>query len=380
MPGAPVRQSHPHTATVVTCKLSYIKLLVIRHRDAGHNGLVCWRRNSSVAGPLRFRRSNAAWSEQRVEEQLLRPLKDSFGARLQRPWFTPPNGYEARRLEMDNGDFALFCWTGNGTAYWLGNTTTPEALWRTDKYDFTEVPYPVARWAQRELLARLEVVDPWLAGYDHVAWFFLPVFLSKDGRDTTRAFFADHAAGFPDATRGEALEFFERALATGTLDEHRYTMASKLGTSQGMDVGRMAATMAEFTVAKLLANAGLEFEPEIELDSGHALDFQVAGEHLVEVTRPRPPARRSRADTPVAALRETADAKTTDQLRAHPAATLFVDCSSFRDDEWATLRAERPSVDHRPTVVFRARPGGHVKGYRVGTLPFDLGNAIAWVE
>lgn len=331
-----------------------------------------------MAGPLRFRRSNTSWSESRVREQLLRPLEEAFGARLERPWFTAPKGYEARRLEMDNGDFALFCW--NGAAYWMGNTTTPEALWRTEKFDFTEVPYPVARWAQRELLARLEVVDPWLADYDHIAWFFLPVFLSKDGRDTTRAFFADHAAGFPDATRDEALGFFERALATGKLDEYRYTMASKLGTSQGMDVGRMAATMAEFIVAKLLNDATLEFEPEIELDSGHALDFRVGGENLIEVTRPRRPAHRSRADTPVAALRETADAKTTDQLRAHPSATLFVDCSSFRDDEWDTLRAERPSVDHRPTVVFRARPDGHVEGYRVGTLPFELGDAIQWVE
>ncbi|MFC7176549.1 DUF5784 family protein [Halosegnis marinus] len=332
-----------------------------------------------MAGPLRFRRSNGSWNEQRVRERLLRPLDEAFGARLERPWFDPPRGYEARRLEMDNGDFALFCWDG-GRAYWMGNTTTPEALWRTEKYDFTEVPYPVARWAQRELLARLELVDPWLAEYDHVAWFFLPVFLSKDGRDTTRAFFDEHAGGFPDATRDEALAFFERALASGELDEYRYTMASKLGTSRGMDVGRMAATMGEFVVAKLLVDAGLDFEPEIQLDSGHALDFRVAGGHLVEVTRPRPPARRSRADTPVAAVRETADAKTNDQLKKHPSATLFVDCSSFRDDEWATLRAERPSVAHRPTVVFRARPDGRVEGYRVGTLPFDTGDAIEWLD
>ena len=334
---------------------------------------------SDVAGPLRFRVSHGQWTEGRVRERLFKPLDASFGAHLETPWFGPPDGHEARRLEMDNGDVALFCW-GEETAYWLGNTETPEALWRTEKHEFTEVPYPVARWAQRELLARLELVDPWLAAYEHVAWFFLPVFLSKDGRETTRAFFADHAAGFPDATRDEALGFFERALATGLLDAYRYTMAAKLGTSEGMDVGRMSATMGEFIVAKLLADAGLGFEPEIELDSGYALDFRVEGDHLVEVTRPRPPANRSRADTPIAALRETADAKTGDQLRAHPDATLFVDCSSFRDDEWATPRAERPDVSHRPTVVFRARPDGHVEGYRVGTPPFDLAGAIDWLD
>ena len=332
-----------------------------------------------MAGPLRFRVSQESWTEGRVRERLLQPLDASFGARLEAPRFTTPDGHEARRIEMDNGDIALFCWNEQ-RGYWLGNTETPEALWRTEKFDFTEVPYPVARWAQRELLARLELVDPWLAEYDHVAWFFLPVFLSKDGRETTRAFFADHAAGFPDATRDEALGFFEDALATGSLDAYRYTMAAKLGTSKGMDVGRMSATMGEFIVAKLLADAGVDFEPEIELDSGHALDFRVAGQHLVEVTRPQPPTRRDRADTPTAAVRETADAKTSDQLRAHPSATLFVDCSSFRDDEWATVRAEQPDVRHDPTAVFRARPDGHVEGYRVGTLPFAMSDAIDWLD
>ena len=331
-----------------------------------------------MAGPLRFRVSNESWSDQRVRDQLLAPLEESFGARLETPWFDPPAGYEACRLEMDNGDFALFCW--NSHAYWMGNTTTPEVLWRTNKQDFTEVPYPVARWAQRELLARFELVDPLLASYDHVVWFFLPVFLSKDGRDTTRRFFADHAGGFPDATPQEGVAFFERLLSTGALDEYRYTMASKLGTSEGLDVGRMAATMGEFIVAKLLADADLAFEPEIDLDSGHALDFLVGGEQLVEVTRPRPPTRRDRADTPVAAVRETADAKTRDQLAAHPSAVLFVDCSSFRDDEWAAVAGEQPQVAHKPTVVFRARPDGHVEGYRVGQLPFEMDAAIEWLD
>ncbi|MFB6192317.1 MAG: DUF5784 family protein, partial [Haloarculaceae archaeon] len=302
-----------------------------------------------MAGPLRFRRSPESWHLDRVRGRLLSPLDDRFGARLATPWFAPPRGYEARRLEMDNGDVALFCWPtgganggdnadadgdgdgdGGGTfAYWVGNTETPESLWRTEKVSFGDAPYPVARWAQRELLARLETVDPWLADFEHVAWFFLPVLLSKDGRGTTRRFLAS-GAGFPDADPEAALAFFEDALATGMLDDHRYTMAAKLGTSEGYDDGRMAATMAEFTVAKLLDDAGLAFDPEVELDSGHALDFRVHADAdaaddggagtLVEVTRPRPPARRDRADTPAQAVRETAGAKRDGQLRAHPEA------------------------------------------------------------
>lgn len=329
-----------------------------------------------MAGPLRFRVDNSPWGRERVRRDLLVPLDDRFGAHLADPWFPPPKGYDAVRLEMDNGDVALFCW--NGRAFWMGNTETPEALWRTDKVDFGEAPYPIARWAERELLARLETVDPWLAEFNHVAWFFLPVLLSKDGRDTTREFLAS-GAGFPDANPEESLAFFERALSAGTLDDNRYVMASKLGTSQGFDRTRMAATMAEFTVAKLLTDAGLAFEPEVQLDSGHALDFRV-GDALVEVTRPLPPADRERADTPPAAVRETVSSKRGDQLQAHPGATLFVDCSSFGDDDWETLLTERPDVGHAPTVVFRAWPDDRVEGYRIGTLPFSLDSAIEWAR
>ena len=330
-----------------------------------------------MAGPLRFRRSNETWTRNRVRDTLLSPLRDRFGARIEEPWFSVGDDrYDAVRLEMDNGDFALFCFR-EGRAYWLGNTETPESLWRTEKETFTEAPYAVSRWAQRELTARIELTDPWLADYEYVTWFFLPVFCSKDGRNTTRRFFEDDAAGFPDATPEEGLGFFERFLSTGVLDAHRYTMASKLGTSPGYDVGRMRATMAEFNVAKILADAGLDFEPEVEQDSGHALDFVVDGK-LVEVTRPEPPHRRSRADTPSAAVRETGGAKRTDQLAAHPDATLFVDCTSFVDDEWRAVAGEQPGVGHEPTVVFRARPDGRIEGYRYGTLPFDLGDAIEW--
>jgi hypothetical protein len=261
----------------------------------------------------------------------------------------------------------------------MGNTETPEALWRTDKHTFEEVPYPIARWAQRELLADLHRADPWLADYDYLSWFFLPVLLSKDGRDSTRTFLREHAAGFPDAERDAALRFYEEFLATGALAPHRYTMAAKLGTSQGGDWFRMAATMSEFTVARLLVDAGLGFEPEVQLDSGYVLDFRV-GSQLIEVTRPRPPTRRQRADTPVAAVRQTGKSKTDGQLDAHPGTLLLVDCSSFRDDEWNRVAGERPDIAHRPTVVFRARPDGTFEGYRVGRCPLELDAAMTWVD
>ena len=285
------------------------------------------------------------------------------------PHFSPPPGYSARRLSMQNGDLALFTWDDSG-AYWLANTETPKTLWQTEKYTFAESPYPVARWAQRELLAELADNEPWLAAFEHVAWFFLPVLFSKDGRETTRQFFRDHASGFPDATREAGLGFYESLLSCGALDEYRYTMSTKLGTSAQLDPVRMRASMAEFNTSKLLVDAGHEFVPEVELGSGHALDFRVDGETLVEVTRPEPPGRR-RAGTPAAALRDTVGNKTTTQLDAHEGAVLFVDCSSFRDDEWATLRAERPDVGYKPTVVYRMRPDGSTDGYTHGSVPLD---------
>ncbi len=273
---------------------------------------------------------------------------------------------------MDNGDLALFAWS-DADAYWLGNTETPEILWRTDKVSFAEAPHGISRWAERELLAALKEAEPWLADYDHLAWFFLPVFVSKDGRETTRAFFRDHAAGFPDASREQGLEYYDAFLSSGVLDDHRYTMAAKLGTSEQRDLVRMRATMAEFNAAKLLTDAGHEIEPEAAVDSGHALDFRVpAAGALVEVTRPEPPSRR-RAGTPAAALRDTVASKTSGQLRAEPDTLLLVDCSSFRDDEWQAVHDERPSVGHEPVVVYRARPSGSVDGYAVGNPPITLG-------
>ena len=336
-----------------------------------------------MARPLRFRISQDRWTRGRAKSELLGPLDANLGATMSGPWFKPPDGYEGVRFAMDNGDTALFLFseTGNG-AYWVGNTETPSTLWDTDKVSFTEAPHGVTRWAERELMAQLHEEAPWLADYEHLSWFFLPVFLSKDGRETSRNFFREHAAGFPDASDAEALQYLEDFLSTGVLDDHRYEMASKLGTSPSLDLVRMSAAVAEFTVAKILVDAGYDVTPEIEVTTGHSLDFRA--DHngtgtLVEVTRPRPPNRRA-ASTAVAAVRETAQTKTSGQLKRHGGgATLFVDCSSFTDDDWAQVRGEQPDVRHRPAVVFRARPSGGIEAYAKGSVPLDLDGAVTWV-
>ena len=146
----------------------------------------------------------------------------------------------------------------------------------------------------------------------------------------------------------------------------------ELGTSERVDLVRMRATMAEFNTAKLLTDCGYAFAPEIELDSGYALDFRVADpETLIEVTRPEPPARR-RAGTPARAILDTVEGKLSTQLAAHPSAVLSVDCSSFRDDEWGAVLAEQPAVKHEPAVVYRMRPDGRVEGYVNGRTALDL--------
>lgn len=274
---------------------------------------------------------------------------------------------------MANGDIALFVWDGD-RAYWMGNTETPKALWQTDKYTFEEVPEPVAAWAEKELLAQLREEEPFLADFPTLSWFFLPVFLSKDGRDTTRAFFRDLAAGFPDADPAEATGFYEEFLSTGVFDGERYTMAAKLGTSDSLDRTRMAATMAEFNVAKLLTDAGYSVTPEIPVTTGHSIDFRADPPGaLIEVTRPLPPNRRS-AGTPRAAIKDTAETKSKGQLADHGGGvTLFVDCTSFSNENWARLAEEQPDVRHRPAVVFRYRPNGEVAGYTKGSVPVDLG-------
>lgn len=326
-----------------------------------------------MAGPIRFRRATDTWTRERVEAALLEPLDSKFGARLTDPRFEPPPAYAATRFVIDNGDLALFAWRTDGPgAFWLGNTETPKPLWRTEKETFTEAPYPIARWAQRILLAELAETDPWLAEYKHLSWFFLPVFFSKDGRETTRQFFRDHAAGFPDATREDGLAFYESVLSTGVLDDHRYTMATKLGTSPQLDLVRMRAAMAELNAVKLFVDGGYSFVPEVQLDSGYALDFRVeASGTLVEVTRPEPPGRR-RAGTGAGALRDTVDGKTKTQLDVHEGAVLFVDCTSFRDDEWEGVLAERPPVGYRPALVYRCRPDGSVTGYTHGSIPISF--------
>jgi hypothetical protein len=331
-----------------------------------------------VAKPLRFRRSNERWTVGRVESDLYRPLDANLGAAMSTPWFKQPEGYEARRFDMDNGDVALFCWNDDG-GYWVGNTETPKALWKTNKVRFGKAPTAVAEWAQRELLAHLHEAAPWLAAYETLSEFFLPVLMSKDGRETTREFFREHAAGFPDADRETALRYYETFLETAAIDD-RHQMASKLGTAPQVDLARMSAAMSEFTVAKLLHGVGYDVTPEYEVSTGHSIDFRVdrAGEEptLVEVTRPIPTERRS-ANSPVQAIRQTAGTKTSGQLQVHGGGVvLFVDCSSFDDDDWAQINRERPDVGHRPAVVFRARPNGDVSGYTRGSVPLTLPSGI----
>ncbi|WP_083867358.1 DUF5784 family protein [Natrialba taiwanensis] len=335
-----------------------------------------------MAKPLRFRYSPTSWSEQRVRQKILQPLRSNIGARAVTPQFEIGADWETHRFEMQNGDVALFARTDD-EAYWMGNTETPSSLWRTDKYGWDEIPYHVSRWAQRELLATLHEGDPWLADYPHLSWYFLPVFMSKDGRESTRAFFRQHAAGFPDASRREATRFFEEFLTTGVLDEYRHVMSGKLGTSAHVDRVRMSAAMGEFIAAKILADAGYTVTPEIEVTTGHSLDFRAEDEEtnvLVEVTRPQPPGNRA-ASGPVAAVRDTAETKTNGQLAEHGGgAVLFVDCSSFRDDAWAAVRGEQPDVRHRPAVVYRTRPNGRVEGYRKGSVPLEFGDAIEFID
>jgi hypothetical protein len=327
-----------------------------------------------VARPLRFRHAPGRWTLDRVRRELYADLDGNLGATMSRPWYRQPEGYDARRFDMDNGDTALFAWD-DSAGYWVGNTETPSALWRTDKIGLEAAPDGLTAWVERELLAELHEESPWLKPYPHLSWFFLPVFCSKDGRETTRAFFAEHAAGFPDATADEALSYYESFLATGIFDPYRELMAGKLGTSQSLDLVRMTAAMGEFNAAKLLHESGYALEPEAEVTTGHSLDYRVEKEGqvtLVEVTRPLPPNRRA-ANSPVAAVRDTAQTKTDGQLASHAGgAVLFVDCSSFPDDDWRAVLGEQPEVRHRPAVVFRVRPDGRVSGYTKGSVPLDL--------
>ncbi len=335
-----------------------------------------------MAQPLRFRYSPETWSDQRVRRDILQPLRSNIGARSVASHAEINGGWDTYRFEMANGDLALFA-RRSDDAYWMGNTETPRSLWRTDKFGWREVPYQVARWTQRELLSTLHEEDPWLADYPYLSWFFLPVFMSKDGRESTRTFFREHAAGFPEADWRESARFFDEFLTTGVLDEYRHTMAGKLGTSEHVDHVRMSAAMGEFVAAKILVDAGYEITPEIEVATGHSLDFRATDAEtnvLVEVTRPQRPKHRS-ASGPVAAVRDTAGTKTDGQLAKHGGgAVLFVDCSNFSAEAWSTVRTEQPDVRHRPAVVYRARPNGRVEGYRKGSVPLTLDGVITGTE
>lgn len=276
---------------------------------------------------------------------------------------------------MDNGDFALFAWDDT-EAYWLGNTETPSALWQTKKYGWDEVPTPIALWAQRILLRDLYTESDWLREYPNLAWYFLPILLSKDGRHSSREYFWKHSAGFPEASTEDALSFYERFLGTGVMDPYRYTMASKLGTSRELDIGRMNAAMAEFNTAKLLFDSGYNPVPEAEVVTGHSIDFSV-DDVLVEVTRPQPPRERS-ANTASKAVKETVGSKANGQLKEYGGdVVLFVDTSSFGMDEWDIIRDMTPDLPHHPTVVYHCHPEQGTQGYRVGQIPVSLD--IDWV-
>lgn len=327
-----------------------------------------------MASLLRFRYSTTQWSLDTVEQRIYRPLDQNLGAEMGAPWFTPPPEFSARRFDMDNGDLALFAWTDE-EAYWLGNTETPEALWQTDKRNFDDVPYQLRRWAERELLAHLHEVTPWLADYPHLSWFFLPVFLSKDGRKTSKRFFREHAAGFPVDDSESAIQFYEDFLSTGVLDDQRHVMAGKLGTSKRLNLTRMTAAMAEFNTAHLLVESGYDIEPEAAVSTGHSIDFRATdadGTYLIEVTRPAPPDRRNAASA-VEALRRTAATKVNGQLDAHGGGViLFVDCTSFRESDWQELKSATIDVGHRPAVIYRLETDGRAEAYTKGSVPLRL--------
>ena len=331
-----------------------------------------------MAKPLRFRIDRSHWDEARVQSAIFADLDKNIGATMTRPWYKLEGPYSSRRFDMANGDTALFAWSDD-VAYWLGNTETPSALWRTDNIEFDSAPADITDWAEREFLAELFDDEPWLADYPALARFFLPVLSAKDGRETNRRFFRDHAAGFPETDRDDALAYYDSFLASGILDPYRHTMAGKLGTSDYFDSHRLAAAMSEFTVAKLLSDAGYTIEPEAAVTSGHDIDFRVtrgSAGTLVEVTRPSPPAHRA-ANTPSRAIRETVETKTADQLDVHGGGvTLLVDCSSFDDDGWKRLQTNHPDVGHRPAIVFRVRPGIDIEGYSIGGVPMDLAERV----
>ncbi|MCX2818936.1 DUF5784 family protein [Haladaptatus sp. F3-133] len=332
-----------------------------------------------MASPLRFRVSHEGWGQGRFEREILRPLDDKFGASAEST--DDPDGYEGRVLRMRNGDVALFAWRPNGSnAYWTGNTETPKALWRTEKRAFEEVGGELADWAQSRLMELLLSEASWLGRYESLARFFLPVLMSKDGSETAREFLRT-GAGLPGVDADMALSFYDRIVASGVFEGYRYTMASKLGTSEGGDRVRMEATMAEFNAAAVLHDAGYSVEPEIEVETGHSLDFRASdedGSFIVEVTRPTPTGRRN-ADTPERAVRETAGKKTEAgaQLRGNDA-VLFVDCSSFDDGAWRRIVDEKPGAGHEPAVFYRTRPDT-VEAFLKGETRLRLTDAVDWV-
>jgi len=334
-----------------------------------------------MASPLRFRTSHEHWDDERFNREVLRPLEDKFGATAETTH--PNNEFEGRLLSMGNGDVALFSWSHGPRepAYWTGNTETPKALWRTEKRSFEEVGGDIGDWAQDTLLELLLNEAPWLSRYEDLAWFFLPVLMSKDGSETAREFLRE-GAGFPGTDAEKSLSFYDDIASSGVFDGHRYEMASKLGSSKLHDGVRMSATMGEFNSAKLLHEAGYELVPEPEVETGHRLDYLArknGSETLVEVTRPSATENRS-AGTPEAAVRETASkkAKGNGQLNENDG-LLLVDCSSFDDSAWRRIVNEKPEARHEPAVFYRVRPNESAEAYLIGKTRVRLSEAVEWV-
>ncbi len=330
-----------------------------------------------MASPLRFRVSHETWHRERFENEVVNPLDNKFGVEVTET--SEPEEFEAYRLRMGNGDTALFAW--NGTGYWVGNTETPKALWQTEKQSFEEVDDGLGEWAQREFYRVLKDEAPWLTEYTRLAWFFLPVFMSKNGSEATREFF-QRGAGFPDASAEEAMEFYETVLESGVFEESRYEMASKLGTGENVDEVRMAAAMGEFNAAGVLDDAGYRLEPEPAVSNGHKLDYEAFGEGAedgvyVEVTRPVPPEDRA-ADSPLRAVRETASRKSEGQLKEDDG-LLMVDCTSFGEEDWRTLAENRPSVGHTPSLFYRTTPDGESEAFLEGVTGLRLSGGVNWV-
>ncbi len=281
---------------------------------------------------------------------------------------------------MQNEDLALFART-DGEAYWMGNTETPSALWKTDKFGWREIPYRVSRWTQRELLATLHEEDPGSPTIRTSRGFPAGVYVQGRPRvdpvvlSRTRRWLPRRGSPGNDA-------LFEDFLSTGVLDEYRHVMAGKLGTSDHVDRVRMSAAMGEFVAAKILTDAGYDVVPEIEVTTGHSLDFRARNGDtnvLVEVTRPQPPKTvRRRAPSPQSATpprrKSTANSPNTAAARS---------CSSTAR-RFATTPGTPSAPNNRTSVTARSGlprpPERSRRRVPKGAVPLELADALEFLD